>query len=82
MGPSLSIHSSARSSGIKIICICHEGIKLEPMDIEEATVKPKVAVEPVAVPKATEEEEEYEETITISASDLVALQETLEDIRF
>jgi hypothetical protein len=57
--------------------------ELEPMDIEEAGTKPEVVaepVEPVVVPNTAEEEEEYEETITINASDLVALQDTLEDI--
>ena len=29
-GPSLSIHSLARSSGIRSIPTCHEGIRLEP----------------------------------------------------
>jgi hypothetical protein len=56
------------------------------MDIEEEASKPKAVVEPVepvAVPNAVEEEEEeYKETITIRASNLVTLQDTLEDIQF
>jgi hypothetical protein len=32
--------------------------------------------------KQPEEEEEYEETITLRAADFYALQDTLEDIRF
>ena len=44
--------------------------ELEMMNIEEPTAQPEVAVEPDAAVDE-EEGEEYEETITISASDLV-----------
>ena len=58
----------------------------ELMDMDEpAAVEQEVAKEEevVAEPNAVEEEEEEcEETITISAADLVALQDTLDDIRF
>ena len=48
-------------------------LELEPMDIHE------MAAEHDEQP---EEEEEYEETITLKAIDFCALQDTLEDIRF
>ena len=59
----------------------------EMMDIEkpatqpEPSAQPEAAVEPDAVDDE-EEGEEYEETITINASDLVALQDTLDDMQF
>jgi hypothetical protein len=56
------------------------------MDIEEPAAQPEPSAQPEAAvdPDAAddkEEGEEYEETITISASDLVALQDTLDDMR-
>jgi outer membrane biosynthesis protein TonB len=57
----------------------------EPMDIpkmaaeQERAAEPKRAAEQKEQP---EEKEEYEETITFRASDVIALQDTLEDIRF
>ena len=52
----------------------------EMMDIEE----PAAQLEPSTQPEAEDEsdEKEYEETITLSAKDIHALQDTLEDIRF
>ena len=55
--------------------------ELEMLNIEEPEAQPEVAIEPDAAVDE-EEGEEYEETITISASDLVALQDTLDDMRF
>jgi hypothetical protein len=46
----------------------------------EPTVEP--AVEPTVEPYVADEEEEYEETITIRALDLLALQDSLDDMRF
>ena len=59
----------------------------EMMDIEKLAAQPEPPAQPeVAVePNATDDEdegEEYEETITISASNLVALLDTLDDMRF
>jgi hypothetical protein len=51
--------------------------ELEMMDMDELAAEARVAVEPDAV---DEEEEEYEETITIRASDLLALQDSLDDM--
>jgi hypothetical protein len=51
----------------------------EPMDIQEMAAELERAVEYDDQP---EEEEEYEETITLRAADFYALQDTLEDIRF
>jgi hypothetical protein len=55
--------------------------ELEIMDMDEpAAPEPvELAVEPDA---ADEEEEEYEEMITIRASDLLALQDSLDDMLF
>ena len=51
----------------------------EKMDVKEPSAPPEAAVEP-DVTDDEEKGEEYEETITISASDLVALQDTLDDM--
>jgi hypothetical protein len=51
----------------------------EPMDIQEMAAELERAVEYDDQP---EEEEEYEETITLRATDFYALQDTLKDIRF
>ena len=56
--------------------------KPEMMDIEEPAAQPEAAIEPDAADDHYQEGEEYEETITISASNLVALQDTLDDMRF
>jgi hypothetical protein len=62
--------------------------ELEMMDVDEPVVPEPVvpetaAPEPAEPPvEPEEEEEEYEETITLRASDFIALQDTLEDIRF
>jgi hypothetical protein len=56
----------------------------EMMDMDEP-VAPKLVEQPVELEekaKDQQEEEEYEETITIKALDFAALQDTLEDIRF
>jgi hypothetical protein len=50
----------------------------EPMDIPEIAAKPERAVEQEEQPEA---EEEYEEMITLRASDFVHLQDTLVDMR-
>ena len=56
------------------------------MDIEEPAAQPEPSAQPEAAiePDAADDEEgeEYTDTITISASDLVALQDTLDDMRF
>ena len=59
----------------------------EMMDIEEPAAQPEPSAQPEAAVEPDtandeEEGEEYEETITISASDLVALQDTLDDMWF
>jgi molecular chaperone GrpE (heat shock protein) len=66
----------------------------EPMDIHEMAAKQEIAAKPEMAEEHEEEaeqepeaedqpdEEEYEETITLSAADVYALQDTLEDIRF
>jgi hypothetical protein len=57
----------------------------EMMDMDEPAVPEPVEppVEPAVEPDtAEEEEEEQEETITIRASDLIALQDSLDDMRF
>ena len=57
----------------------------EPMDIHDMAAEQKRVAEPERVAEhdeQLEEEEEYEETITLSAADIHALQDTLEDIRF
>jgi hypothetical protein len=57
--------------------------ELEPMDthempaVQERPAKPKRAIEHYEQP---EEEEEYEETITLRAVDFYALQDTLDDM--
>ena len=51
------------------------------MDMDEA-VAVAAEEEAIAKPDAVEEEEECEETITISAADLVTLQDTLDDMQF
>jgi hypothetical protein len=62
--------------------------ELEMMDVDEPVVPEPVvpetaAPEPAEPPvEPEEEEEEYEEMITLRASDFIALQDTLEDIRF
>jgi hypothetical protein len=54
-------------------------LELEPemMDMDEPTTPEPV--EPEEKAEDQQEEEEYEETITIRASDFVALQDTLEE---
>ena len=64
------------------------------MDIHETAVEQEIVAEPEMAEEYEEEaeqeaeakdepdEEEYEETITLSATDVYALQDTLEDIRF
>jgi hypothetical protein len=57
----------------------------KPMDILEMTAEQEIAAEPeraIEQEEQPEEEEEYEETITLRASDFVAFQDILEDIRF
>jgi molecular chaperone GrpE (heat shock protein) len=66
----------------------------EPMDIHEMTAEQEIVAEPEMAEEHEEEaeqepeaedqpdEEEYEEMITLSAADVYALQDTLEDIRF
>ena len=59
----------------------------EMMDIEEPAAQPEPSTQPKAAvePDAADDEEEgeeYEEKITISVSDLVTLQDTLDDMRF
>jgi hypothetical protein len=57
----------------------------EMMDIDEPVVLETAAPEPAEPPMEPEEEEEeedYEETITLRASDFVAFQDILEDMRF
>ena len=51
------------------------------MDIEEPSAQPEATVE-LDTADDEEEGEEYKETNTISASDLVALQDTSNDMRF
>ena len=51
----------------------------EPMDIHEMPAEPERVAEHDEQP---EEEEDYEEMITLRAADFCALQDTLEDIRF
>jgi hypothetical protein len=55
-----------------------EPIVLEPAVLE--TAAPEPAESPME-PEEEEEEEEYEETITLRASDFVAFQDILEDMR-
>jgi deoxyadenosine/deoxycytidine kinase len=50
----------------------------EPMDIQERAAEPERAAEHDEQP----EEEEYEEMITLRATDFYALQDTLKDIQF
>jgi hypothetical protein len=60
----------------------------EPMDIHEMLAEQEIAAEPEMVEGQEEEadeqpdEEEYEETITLRAADVYALQDTLEDMLF
>ena len=57
----------------------------EPMDIHDMAAKQERAVEPERAAEhdeQPEEKEEYKETITLSAADIHALQDTLEDIQF
>jgi hypothetical protein len=62
--------------------------KPEPMDIHEMPDEHEIAVKPKMVEGQEEEadeqpdEEEYEETITLRAVNVYALQDTLEDIDF
>jgi hypothetical protein len=51
------------------------------MDVDEPAAPETAAPEPVEPPVEPEEEEEYEETITLRASDFVAFQDILEDMR-
>jgi hypothetical protein len=58
---------------------------LEMMDVDELVVLKTSAPEPVEPPVEPEiekDEEDYEETITLKASDFVASQDILEDIQF
>jgi hypothetical protein len=58
---------------------------LEMMDVDELVVLKTSAPEPVEPPVEPEiekDEEDYEETITLKASDFVASQDILEDIIF
>jgi hypothetical protein len=60
------------------------------MDVDEPVVQEPVVpktlalepVEPQMEPEIEEEEEDYEEMITLRASDFVAFQDILEDMRF
>jgi hypothetical protein len=56
------------------------------MDMDEPAVPetsaPKPAEPPMEPEIEEEEEEDYEETITLRASDFVAFQDILEDMRF
>jgi hypothetical protein len=52
----------------------------EPMDILKMPAEPERAAEQEEQPEE-EEKEEYEETIMLRASDLVAFQDILEDMR-
>jgi hypothetical protein len=58
--------------------------QLEMMDVDEPVVPETVALEPAEPPVELEpeEEEEYEETITLKVLDFVAFQDILEDMRF
>jgi hypothetical protein len=62
--------------------------ELEPMDIHEMLAEQEIAAELEMVEGQEEEadeqpdEEEYEETITLRAADVYALQDTLEDMLF
>jgi outer membrane biosynthesis protein TonB len=68
--------------------------KPKPMDIHEMAAKQEIAAEPERAEEHEEEAkqeeeaedqpnvEEYEETITLRAAAVYALQDTLEDIRF
>jgi hypothetical protein len=51
----------------------------EPMDIPKMAAEPERAAEDDEQP---EDEDEYEEMITLIASDFVAFQDILEDMRF
>ena len=51
----------------------------EPMDIHEMAAEPEKEAKH---DEQLEEEEEYEETITLRATDFYALQDTLDGIRF
>jgi hypothetical protein len=60
-------------------------LELEPMDIQEMATEQERAAKPERVAEfdeQPEEEEEFEEMITLRATDFYALQDTLEDIRF
>jgi hypothetical protein len=64
----------------------------EPMDMHDIATEQEIAAEPVMAEEYEEEAEqeievddqpdkaEYEETVTIKASDLLALQDTLDDM--
>jgi hypothetical protein len=66
----------------------------EPMDIHEMVAEQEMAAEPEMAEEHEEEakqkeeaedqpdEEEYEETITLRAADVYALQDNLDDMRF
>jgi hypothetical protein len=61
-------------------------LELEPMDIHEMAAEQEIAVEPEMAEGQEEQadeqqiEEEYEETITLRAANVYALQDTLEDM--
>jgi hypothetical protein len=58
---------------------------LEMMDVDEPVVlktSAPVLAEPPVEPEIEKDEEDYEETITLRASDFVASQDILEDIQF
>jgi hypothetical protein len=71
-----------------------DAAKPEPMDMHEIVAEQEIAIEPVMAEEYEEEAEqeteakdqpneaEYEEMVTIRASDLLAMQDTLDDMRF
>jgi uncharacterized protein YbbK (DUF523 family) len=85
MGRSLKAHISAASSGTRVVPTCPEP-KPEPMDIPKMAVEQERVAELERVAEQEEqpeeEEEEYVETITLRASNFVAFQDILEDMRF
>jgi putative IMPACT (imprinted ancient) family translation regulator len=75
MGRSLRAHTSAVSSGTRVVPTCPEP-ESEPMDIQEMAAEQERATEPERATEQeeqSEEEEEYEETITLRAADFYAL---------
>jgi hypothetical protein len=59
-------------------------LDIQPMDIQEMAEEheEEAEQEEEADEQPYEEEEEYEETLTLKATDVYALQDILEDMRF